>query len=34
MTDLVDTLAARATAIAEGLAALPGVTVLNDVVYT
>lgn len=31
---LVDTLADRAAAIAEGLRELPGVTVLNEVVYT
>lgn len=32
--ELVDGLVTSATAIAEGLAALPGATVVNDVVYT
>jgi glutamate/tyrosine decarboxylase-like PLP-dependent enzyme len=32
--DLVDGLVTSATAIAEGLAALPGATIVNDVVYT
>jgi len=34
VTDLVDGLVAHARAIADGLAAVPGAEVLNDVVYT
>ena len=34
VTDLVEGLAANARALADGLAALPGVEVLNDVVFT
>ncbi|WP_323790996.1 pyridoxal phosphate-dependent decarboxylase family protein [Nocardioides sp.] len=34
VTELVDTLADRAVAIAAGLSALPGVQILNDVTYT
>ena len=34
LADLVDRLCARATALAEGLAAIDGVEVVNDVVFT
>jgi glutamate/tyrosine decarboxylase-like PLP-dependent enzyme len=34
VADLVDRLCLRATQLADGLAALPGTTVLNDVVFT
>ena len=34
VTDLVDGLVANAKAIAEGIAAVPGAEILNDVVYT
>src|SRR4029077_19966204 len=34
VADLVDRLCARAGALAEGIAAIPGAEVLNDVVFT
>ena len=34
MADLVDRLCAHAAALAEGVAAIPGAEVLNDVVFT